>query len=131
MQNQSRPKRNQPEGIELRHTSECKEHAGKCICTPTYQANVWSARERKRIRKTFKRLSEAKAWRQDAYRALRRSEMRAPSKTTLREAADTWLEQAKAGSVRTRSGQPYKPSSSASTRPTYAPTCSPRSDTFG
>ncbi len=36
--------------------------------------------------------------------------MRAPTRTTLGEAADNWLLAAKAGVVRTRSGEPYKPS---------------------
>jgi integrase len=36
--------------------------------------------------------------------------MRAPSRVTLREAAEAWLRGAEDGSVRTRSGDPYKPS---------------------
>src|SRR6266540_1457561 len=36
--------------------------------------------------------------------------MRSPSATTLREAANAWLVGAKDGSVRTRSGDVYKPS---------------------
>ena len=36
--------------------------------------------------------------------------MRAPSQTTLREAAHAWLAGAADGSIRTRSGDPYKPS---------------------
>ncbi len=36
--------------------------------------------------------------------------MRAPSTTTLREAADAWLAGARDGLIRTRSGDPYKPS---------------------
>ena len=36
--------------------------------------------------------------------------MPAPSKTTVREAWDGWLTGAKAGTVRTRSGDPFKPS---------------------
>jgi integrase len=36
--------------------------------------------------------------------------MRAPTRTTLAGAADDWLAAAKAGIVRTRSGDPYKPS---------------------
>jgi site-specific recombinase XerC len=36
--------------------------------------------------------------------------MGAPSRTTLAEAAEEWLAAAQAGVVRTRSGDPYKPS---------------------
>ena len=36
--------------------------------------------------------------------------MRAPTRTTLAEAAEAWIGAAKAGVIRTRSGEPYKPS---------------------
>ncbi len=36
--------------------------------------------------------------------------MRAPTRTTLEEAADDWLAAAQSGIARTRSGDPYKPS---------------------
>ena len=36
--------------------------------------------------------------------------MRAPTRTTLAEAAEDWLSAAKAGIIRTRSGETYKPS---------------------
>jgi hypothetical protein len=36
--------------------------------------------------------------------------MRAPTRTTLARTAEDWLSAAKAGVVRTRSGEPYKPS---------------------
>jgi hypothetical protein len=41
-------------------------------CTPTYQANVWSAREKRRIFKTFPTYAAAKTWRSDALVALRK-----------------------------------------------------------
>jgi integrase len=67
-------------------------------------------RDNKPIRKTFSTLTEAKTWRQDASVALRRGTMRAPSKTTLREAWDAWLAGAKQGTIRNRSGDVFKPS---------------------
>ncbi len=70
----------------------------------------YSARERRTIRKTFASLAEARAWRQETQVALRRRKMRAPTRTTLAEAAADWLGAARAGVVRTRSGEPYKPS---------------------
>jgi integrase len=54
-------------------------------------------------------LAAAKAWRQDAQVALRRGELRTDPGQTLAEAADDWLEAARAGIVRNRSGDPYKP----------------------
>src|SRR5690349_16757980 len=75
-----------------------------------YKAQVWSARESRRISKTFPTLAAAKAWRQDAQVALREGRMQAPSSTTLRRAADDWLDGARQGSIRNRSGDVYKPS---------------------
>jgi hypothetical protein len=45
-------------GIEVRHRKACAARRGvRCNCDPTYQASVWSARESKRIRKTFATLA--------------------------------------------------------------------------
>jgi integrase len=71
---------------------------------------VWSARERKPIRKTFRTLADARAWRQESQVALRKGLLRSPSQISLREAADEWLAAAEASVVRTRSGEAYKPS---------------------
>ena len=99
------------EGIVLRHTRACGiRQGGRCSCTPAYQAQVWSARDRKTIRKTFPSLGEARAWRQESQLALRKGTLRAASLTTLDEAAQQWLAAAEAGLVRTRSGDAYKPS---------------------
>ncbi len=99
------------EGIVVRHRRACAIHAhGACSCRPAYQAQAYSPREQRTIRKTFPSLAEARAWRQDTQVALRRRTLRAPTRTTLAEAAAEWLAAAKAGVVRTRSGEPYKPS---------------------
>jgi integrase len=98
-------------GIEIRHGKRCRSRSGgACSCRPTYQASVWSAVEQKRIRKTFATLAEARAWRSEAQTAIRRGTLRAPSQMTLRETAEAWLEGARAGSIRNRSGDRYKPS---------------------
>jgi integrase len=76
----------------------------------SYRANVWSNRDRKRIRKTFTSAAEAKAWRADALVALDKGALRAPKPTTVQEAWEAWYEGAKAGTVHNRSGDPYKPS---------------------
>jgi integrase len=100
-------------GITVRHARSCAQpidHAPNARCTPTYQAHVWIAREKKRKRKTFSTLAAAKEWRQDALPAIRKGTMRGPSQTTLRQAWDAWEVGAKDGTVRTRSGDVYKPS---------------------
>ena len=73
---------------------------------------MWSAAENKRIRKTFPTLAAARAWRQDAGTAVRAGKLRATPDygPTIAEAAQAWLDGARAGQVRNRSGDPYKPS---------------------
>jgi integrase len=71
---------------------------------------VWSARETKTIRKTFRSLGDARAWRHESQIALRKGMLRSRSQTTLKQAAEDWLAAAEAGIVRTRTGEAYKPS---------------------
>jgi integrase len=101
----------QPAGIEVRHRTTCASRSGgKCNCKPAYQASVWSASEQKRLRKTFPTLAAARAWRAEAQTAVRRGTLRAPIATTVREAGDALVDGMRSGSVRTRSGDRYKPS---------------------
>ena len=98
-------------GIRVRHGKLCPTRSGgACKCKPTYEANVWSAREGKRMFKAFPTLAEAKAWRADTQVALRRGTMRAAATVTLREAAEALLAGIRSGAVRNRSGHLYKPS---------------------
>jgi len=98
-------------GIEVRHAKACASRdGGRCNCRPTYQASVWSARDGKRLRKTFPTLAAARAWRAEAQTAIRRGKLRAPEATTLREAAGELVDGMRSGKVRTRSGDVYKPS---------------------
>ena len=76
----------------------------------TYRASVWSNRDGKRIRKSFPGLAAAKSWRQDAAGAVRSGRMRAVKAVTVDQAAQAWLTGARDGSIRNRSGDPYKPS---------------------
>jgi hypothetical protein len=48
-------------------------------------------------------------FRQESQVALRKGTLRAPSQTTLQQAAEEWLAAAAAGVIRTRSGDPRKP----------------------
>ncbi len=98
-------------GIVVKHRAGCaSERGARCNCRRIYQAAVWSARENRRIRKHFDSLDAAKIWRADSYGKLRRREMRAPSAMTFGEAAALWLLGVRTGSIRTRSGDSYKPS---------------------
>ena len=98
-------------GIAVKHRAGCATERGeRCNCRRVYQAAVWSARDAKRIRKHFDSLGAAKAWRDDSYGKLRRNELRAPSTVTFGEVAGLWLAGARNGSIRTRSGDRYKPS---------------------
>jgi integrase len=102
-----------PEGVDVRHEKRCATPSGStsCTCHPSYSGWVWDKHAGKKIRgPSTKVLSEAKAWRQDALRALRRGELRAREPLSLRQVAQEWMRRAEAGEVRTRSGKPYKPS---------------------
>src|SRR5580765_3110160 len=108
---ETRRRRPRYEGIVLRHTRSCRSRTdGGCSCSPTFQAQVWSAREKKTIRRTFATLNDARAWRQESQVALRKGTLRSPSQTTLNQAADDWLAAAERGLARTRSGDAFKPS---------------------
>ncbi len=98
-------------GIVVKHRAGCASRGGaRCNCRRIYQAAVWSARDGRRIRKHFDSLNDARIWREESYGKLRRRELRAPSAITFGEAAEVWLQGARVGTVRTRSGDLYKPS---------------------
>jgi len=98
-------------GITERHSRRCALRQGSvCDCQPSYQGQVWSARDRKPLRKTFPTIPAARRWRQAATVDLARRTITAPADETLEVAAEKWLTAAKAGIVRTRSGEAYKPS---------------------
>ena len=100
-----------PEGITARHGRTCPARdGGRCKCDPSYQAQVWSASNGKRLSRTFPTLAAARTWRQDALVALRRRTLLPAQVMTLRAAAEEWLEGVRAGVIRNRSGDPYKPS---------------------
>jgi integrase len=98
-------------GIVVKHRAGCaSERGARCNCRRVYQAAVWSARDRKRIRRHFDSLTAAKMWRSDSYGKLRRRELRAPSAMKFSQAAEQWLAGVRTGYIRTRSGDLYKPS---------------------
>ncbi len=98
------------EGIVRRHSEGCPARSGsRCKCRAGYEASVYSPRDGKKVRKTFSRLSEAKSWRADAKRSVDHGTLRTPTRRTVAEAAQAWLQGAESGEIRNRSSQPYKP----------------------
>jgi integrase len=99
-------------GIRTRHRRTCNSKGGgTCNCKPGFEAWVYSPKDGKKIRRTFESVSAAKGWRRDAATDVSRGKMRAPTPTTLREAWIEWKAGAEDGTIRTRSGGHYKPSS--------------------
>ena len=116
MQAQTRgsSRRKPPTGLRIRHSRACRSEAGgRCNCQPSVEAWAYDRRTKTKIRRTFTgrgALDAAKGWRADATGAVRRGTLRPPTQATLREAAEAWLEGAKSGAIRTRSGDVFKPS---------------------
>lgn len=92
-------------GIRQRHGRNCR--GGRCQCS--WEAFVYSKRDGKKIRKTFATQQAARSWRQESSVAVRKMLMRAPTAITVTQAADAWLEGARQGWIRNRSGDRYKP----------------------
>lgn len=99
------------DGILPRHQRSCASKSGDgCNCSPSFEASVYSKRDGKRIRKTFPSLAQAKRWRNQLVKARDDGRLRTPAKITLNAAAQTWLDKARTGAIRNRSGDAYKPS---------------------
>lgn len=99
------------EGMRKRHSDNCPAHQGKrCRCNGSWEAWVYSPRDRGKIRETLPTRAEARSWRADAKRAVDHGTLRAPTAITWSEAAKAWLIGAEAGTIRDRSGEIYKPS---------------------
>lgn len=99
------------QGIEVRHGSGCPAAAGgKCTCDTKFRAQVFDARANRTIRRSFPTLAEAVHWRQDALVQMRKGTLSAVRSPRLGEAFPAWLEAARSGAIRNRSGDKYKPS---------------------
>lgn len=100
------------EGIVRRHSAACPARAGKrCNCNAGYEAWVYLARERRKVRKTFKRKAEAKSWRAEALTAARKGALRPTVRDhrTLYDALIEFVSGMEEGTIRPRSGERYKP----------------------
>ena len=100
-------------GIRTRHSRICASRSGaRCNCEPTYEAWVYSKRDAKKIRRSFAgkgALAAAKGWRTDALKAVKDKRLRAPTSKTLRQEVEEWLAGARAGEIRNKREQAYKP----------------------
>ncbi len=102
-------------GVVERHARSCPSRSGgECRrpCDPSFEAWVYSPREGKKIRRTFRgkgALAAAKGWRADALSALHRGTLTVPTRVTVDEACREWLAQAKAGEILKPDGSRYKP----------------------
>lgn len=100
----------QAQGIRTRHSRTCASKSGaRCNCEPTYEAWVYSKRDKKKIRKAFPTQAAAKGWRTDAMKAVQDKRLRAPSSKTLRLEVDEWLAGVREGRILNKREQPYKP----------------------
>lgn len=89
-----------PTGIEAR------QRRGRTV----YRAVVYDKAAGRKITKTFDTITAAKQWRADAMAAVASGRLSAERGPTLTEAVEQWLAGARAGHIRNRSGDPYKPS---------------------
>ncbi len=97
-------------GITEKHTRSCsKPTGGRCNCKPAFQAQVWDAKAERRLSKTFPNRTAARLWREDAKASMRAGELSANRGELLKNAIDEWLDGLRAGHIRNRSGDPYKP----------------------
>jgi integrase len=100
----------QTQGIRTRHSRTCASRTGaRCNCDPTYEAWIYSKRDKKKIRRSFPTQAAAKGWRTDALKAVKDKKLRAPSPKTIRQEVDEWLAGAREGRILNKREQPYKP----------------------
>jgi integrase len=105
------------EGIRKRHSKGCAFREGRrCNCKAGYEAWVFSKRDGKKIRKTFRHRSEAKSWRGEAVAALSNGRFASASseRRTLYEVLVAFVAGMKTGEVRPRGRQRYKPNTARS-----------------
>lgn len=93
-----------------RHERSCATaRGGTCDCD-SVAISATGRRQRHRVRRIVESLIGGRPQSQDAGTEVRRAARDVQSTATLREAWTLWLEGAKSGRIRTRSGDRYKPS---------------------
>jgi integrase len=100
------------EGIVKRHSKGCRSRdGGRCNCGGGYEAWVYLVREKRKVRKSFKRESEAKSWRREALVSAEKGALRIRPKDrrTLAEALEDFVAGMAEGSIRPKRRERYKP----------------------
>lgn len=100
-------------GIRKIHARTCPKHSdgeARCKCSPSWEAAVWDPAARRRLRRTFHSERSAKAWQADTTSGVNRGAITAEVTPTIREAGESLILGMRAGSVRNRNGETYKPS---------------------
>jgi integrase len=99
-------------GIVKLHSKGCPaKDGGRCACNAGYEAWVYLAREGRKVRKTFPRKAEAKSWRTEALNAAQGGALRSAKRDSriLVSALQGFVEGMKAGTVRPKGKERYKP----------------------
>ena len=107
------------EGIVKRHSRRCPVHEGRrCRCDGGFEAWVYLVREKRKVRKTFARESEARSWRAEAQSAASKGGLRpvAYDKRNLYEALVEFVAGMEAGTIRPKGREGYKPNTIRSYR---------------
>jgi integrase len=99
------------EGIEVRHARSCAARDGKrCNCEPGYRVAAYDAISKRKVSKTFRTLGAARRWRAAAQTQAAKGVRLAGTSQTLRDAAEAFVDGIATGTIRTKAGEPYKPS---------------------
>ena len=106
----SKRNRSRDQGITRASRPLVPANGGARARAPDFRRRCATHRPGSADHQTFATITAARQWRQDAASAIRAGTLTADRGPTLREAADDWLAAARAGIVRNRSGDPYKPS---------------------
>jgi integrase len=92
-------------GLRQRHRNGCKRTSG-CKCP--WEAWAYSKTDKRKVYKAFPTKAAATSWRDDQNASKARAALRAPTSTTVRQAAEVFLAGAREGSIPTASGGRYK-----------------------
>jgi hypothetical protein len=99
------------EGIEVRHAGACASRDGRrCNCNPGYRVAAYDAISKRKVSKTFRTLGEARRWRARAQTQAAKGVRLAGTSQTLHEVAEAFVDGIASGTIRTRTGERYKPS---------------------
>lgn len=115
--------------IETRHKAKCSLNRGgkSCTCQATYRATVWDPKTgRNRHSPSYKRKSDAQKWRADTQAAKLRNELGPALCPTVDQLAGEMFDAIESGSLPTKSGKKYKPSTIRDYRLHYRNEVEPR-----